>query len=207
MLSFAIKYRTAIDAMTVDKSLKLRKYELETEEWAIAEDLVSILVEFKNATIFFSQDSAGVAAIIPAMDRLTSYLNHQTGKAYPPSLTAAMKLAHKKMNRYYSLTDSSTVYRIAMVLHPGMKLEYFRNQKWETEWVEEAERLVREEYVAKYEKAPAESPISTKDMKKTCEFASIGDLSVTSAPRISEIQDYLNSSVENVKDPLKWWTV
>jgi hypothetical protein len=44
MLSFAIKYRTAIDAMTADKSLKLRKYELETEEWTIAEDLVTVLL-------------------------------------------------------------------------------------------------------------------------------------------------------------------
>jgi len=44
MLSFAIKYRAAIDAMTADKSLKLRKFELETEEWAIADDLVAILL-------------------------------------------------------------------------------------------------------------------------------------------------------------------
>jgi hypothetical protein len=44
MLSFAVKYRSAIDAMTADKSLKLRNYELETEEWAIAEDLVVILL-------------------------------------------------------------------------------------------------------------------------------------------------------------------
>src|SRR3984885_8697185 len=44
MLSFAIRYRAAIDAMTADKSLKLWKFELETEEWAIAEDLVSVLL-------------------------------------------------------------------------------------------------------------------------------------------------------------------
>jgi len=44
MLCFAIKYRAAIDAMTADKSLKLRKFELETEEWAITDDLVAILL-------------------------------------------------------------------------------------------------------------------------------------------------------------------
>jgi hypothetical protein len=53
-----------------------------------------------------------------------------------------MKLARKKMNYYYLLTDSLTVYHIAIVLHPGMKLEYFHNQKWEAEWVEETECLV-----------------------------------------------------------------
>jgi len=36
ILNFAIKYRTVIDAMTADKSLKLRRFELEMEEWAIA---------------------------------------------------------------------------------------------------------------------------------------------------------------------------
>jgi len=44
MLSFIIRYRAAIDAMTVDKSLKLRQFELETEEWAIAKDLITILL-------------------------------------------------------------------------------------------------------------------------------------------------------------------
>ena len=43
MLSFAVKYRTVIDAMTADKILKLRKFELEDEEWTIIEDLVAIL--------------------------------------------------------------------------------------------------------------------------------------------------------------------
>jgi hypothetical protein len=92
--------------------------------------------------LFFSQDSAGVAAIIPTMDRITTNLNNQTGKVYHPSLMAAMKLVRKKMDRYYSLTDSSDVYHIAMVLHPGMKLEYFRTQKWKGEWIEQADTLV-----------------------------------------------------------------
>jgi hypothetical protein len=43
MLSFAIKYCQVIDAMTADKSLKLRKFELDHEEWGIAEDLVAVL--------------------------------------------------------------------------------------------------------------------------------------------------------------------
>lgn len=43
MLSFALTYRTVIDAMTADKSLKLRKFELEDEEWVIVGDLVERL--------------------------------------------------------------------------------------------------------------------------------------------------------------------
>jgi hypothetical protein len=38
------------------------------------------------------------------------------------------------------------------VLHPGLKLEYFRLQHWEDDWIEAAENLTREEYINKYEK-------------------------------------------------------
>jgi len=44
MLSFAVKYHKAIDAMTANKSLKLQKFKLEMEEWAITEDLVTVLL-------------------------------------------------------------------------------------------------------------------------------------------------------------------
>jgi hypothetical protein len=76
------------------------------------------------------------------MDRLISNLNHQTGKVYHPSLIAAMKLAHKKIDQYYLLTDSSHIYRITMILHPGIKLDYFCNQKWEEDWIEKAKTLI-----------------------------------------------------------------
>ena len=43
MMIFAIKYRKPIDSITADKSLKLRKYELDNEGWNIIEQLISVL--------------------------------------------------------------------------------------------------------------------------------------------------------------------
>ncbi|KAH9935427.1 uncharacterized protein B0H18DRAFT_868666, partial [Fomitopsis serialis] len=43
MSKFALEYRSTIDAITADKSLKLRKYELDKEEWLIVEELNVIL--------------------------------------------------------------------------------------------------------------------------------------------------------------------
>lgn len=43
MLQFALKYRPAIDAITAKKTLKLRRYELQDDEWKIVGDLVSVL--------------------------------------------------------------------------------------------------------------------------------------------------------------------
>src|SRR5882724_1392417 len=90
-----------------------------------------------------------------------------------------------------------------MVLHPGMKLEYFCNKNWKEEWIDEAERLIEQ-----YEKEADEAspmPSTSSNMNSDGGFASFGDLSVTTAPHASEIQKYLNHPVENVKDPLKWW--
>jgi hypothetical protein len=64
--------------------------------------------------MFFSQDAASIAAVIPAMDKLDNHLNPQAKRQYHPAIIAAMKLAHKKINHYYSLTDLSAMYRIAM---------------------------------------------------------------------------------------------
>jgi len=43
MMKFVLAYREAIDMITADKGLKLRRYELDNDDWVIIKDLVSIL--------------------------------------------------------------------------------------------------------------------------------------------------------------------
>jgi hypothetical protein len=50
MLNFAIDYRAAIDAITSNRDLNLRKYELEDNEWVIAVNLRDTL---KVCTVLF----------------------------------------------------------------------------------------------------------------------------------------------------------
>jgi hypothetical protein len=100
MLRFVLTYRKAIDQVTTDKDLKLRKYELHNNGWVIVGDLISVLEKYKKATVFFSQDG--------------EHLNPAMQKLYHLAIQAAMKLAHKKLNWYYSMTDLSSAYWIAM---------------------------------------------------------------------------------------------
>ena len=147
------------------QGLKLRKYELDNSDWSIIRDLVVVLQvrllslhyaliyanaiffqQYKKATLFFSSNTASIAAVIPAIDWLHNTLNPKTKKQYHPSILVTMKLAQKKLDQYYSRTDLSSIYRIAMgkviasdfwclltisltVLHPGLKLEYFRQRE------------------------------------------------------------------------------
>ena len=43
MLVFAIQYRSALEAITGDRNLTLRSYELDDEEWHLVEHLSKVL--------------------------------------------------------------------------------------------------------------------------------------------------------------------
>ncbi|OAV97358.1 hypothetical protein PTTG_07213 [Puccinia triticina 1-1 BBBD Race 1] len=92
----------------------------------------------------------------------------------------------KLTNKYYSLTDSSPIYRISIcdyfsfffqphfsftnpiifaVLHPSFKDEYFKLALWEPKWISKAIRLAREMWTLFYKPQqqpnPVTAPIST----------------------------------------------
>jgi hypothetical protein len=142
------------------------------------------------------------------MDKLDKRLNSQSKQAYHPSIHVAMTLAQKKMNRYYSLTDLSDVYRIAMVLHPGLKLEYFKQRGWEPEWIEVAEELTCERFMARYRDVDGgtdEAIEERSNAEDSSAFSDFANISVTQSviPKATELDEYLCLPVENVKDPLK----
>jgi hypothetical protein len=104
--------------------------------------------------------------VIPTMDHIdtvftSSVVNSQVLEG---PIQTALHLAKKTLNRYYSLTDMSETYHIAMgtfcvsfflyylfsyhlvVLHPCHKLEYFKAARWEDEWIATAHSIVHNTY-------------------------------------------------------------
>ncbi|KAF7761164.1 hypothetical protein Agabi119p4_10573 [Agaricus bisporus var. burnettii] len=138
----------AIDALTSERSLKLRAYEMDSEEWEIATELCKVLKIFKDATLFFSKASTStITAVIPAMDHFDEVLT-TTGDspAVPPSIRVTIHQGLQTLNRYYNKTDHSKIYRVAMVLDPHYKMAYFRRLKWEEDWIKTAVDLVKTEF-------------------------------------------------------------
>lgn len=108
--------------------------------------------------------------VIPLIDTITTLLDktiNDPGKH--ASIRHAANTALAVLNKYYSFTDNTCVYRIAMrklafivcsccgtnsyillVLHPAFKVYYFYTKNWEAEWIEEALRLVHEEWRLHY---------------------------------------------------------
>ena len=137
MLEFAVKYAKAVDKLTSDHALKLRKYEVDPGEWILAGQLCDVLKVpfhmpravtylqlltfprhqvFKDATNYFSKKAtSNITAVIPVMDHFDQVLTSTMISAkYSAGIRAAIRIGKQTLNRYYSLTDASEIYRIAM---------------------------------------------------------------------------------------------
>ena len=65
--------------------------------------------------MYFSHSTPTLAMVIPAMDHIDETVTSQSiDSDYEPAIHAALGLAKRVLNRYYSATDHSEVYRIAM---------------------------------------------------------------------------------------------
>ncbi|KAG2085570.1 uncharacterized protein F5147DRAFT_588943 [Suillus discolor] len=158
MLDFAIEYQQALDVFTGDCKFGLRKFELSEKEWKIATQLCDTLAILKDATTYFSRATPNLATVIPAMDHIDESLTtHSFDQNLNSAIHAALTMGKKTLDRYYSLTDSSQTYRIAMVLHPRHKLSYFKTAGWEAEWIQTASDLVRHEFDFAYADMPTGS--------------------------------------------------
>ena len=111
-----------------------------------------------------------------------------------------------------------------LVLHPCHKLKYFENVGWEESWATTAKGIVRAEFNRKYASmGVAECPESQEVylhsnqilffihlfLKESSSTNIFDNLPALSAPSKSTLRDdldrYLNTDPEDVKDPLQWW--
>lgn len=99
--------------------------------------------------------------VISVIDKLTAFLDKiASDVSLPLGVRAAALNGLKILNKYYSKTDESIMYRAAMselllslaldasdfitVLHPKKKLTYFRDNGWLPDWIESACAVVVE---------------------------------------------------------------
>ncbi|KAG2340588.1 hypothetical protein BDR05DRAFT_850307, partial [Suillus weaverae] len=120
-----------------NKNMDLQDYELSGKERELAQQLCNVLKILKDATLFFSQSTLNLATVISAMDMIDRKLttDSMTHTYEPLAIQASLGLAKKTLNCYYSMTNWSKVYQIAMVLHPQHKLSYFKEARWGAEWI------------------------------------------------------------------------
>ncbi|KAF8992024.1 hypothetical protein BDZ89DRAFT_898258, partial [Hymenopellis radicata] len=146
MLTAAIQYKRVIRDITGEDALL--DYSMMAGEWTALENLCEVL---GDATTYFSREDANLATVIPAMDKLDAMLatavvrkrGDESDVVLAAPMRAAVLVAKDTLNKYYSLSDESEVYRIALVLHPKHKTGYFDDHNWPVDWKTDANALIR----------------------------------------------------------------
>ncbi|KAH9470965.1 hypothetical protein Pst134EA_004875 [Puccinia striiformis f. sp. tritici] len=119
-----------------------RQHHIDQSDLDLARDLAEVLQPFYEITFQVStQGAARISQVVVFIDQVTSHLSTAVSNkedGYPPALRNACRAGLQLTNKYYTLTDCSPLYRVAMVFHPSFKDEYFKLAKWEPEWINEA---------------------------------------------------------------------
>ncbi|KAJ6599528.1 hypothetical protein B0H10DRAFT_1825407 [Mycena sp. CBHHK59/15] len=150
MIVAALKYCCAYREFTMDETNGLISHVLTAAEWQVLEDLWDILCSFKDATFFFSRDSATLATVIPAMDKIdsllaTAVLKRPGGdRSFSAPIKAALLKSKHTLNRYYALAYYSRIYRIALILHPHYKIGYLEDNDWELNDIKDAKQELQD---------------------------------------------------------------
>ncbi|RDB18255.1 putative AC transposase [Hypsizygus marmoreus] len=145
------------------------------------------------------------------MDYLDSQLASQAiNPIYSTAIQAAVTVGKKLLNSYYDKTDHSEIYRIAMILHPQFKLNYFKRAGWEPEWIDTARGIIQDEFARAYADIEVEIGEQVSLKLSTSHSTNIFDnLPLLSPPVASELHNelhvYLGTNIEVVEDPLQWW--
>jgi hypothetical protein len=97
-----------------------RNYHIQQEDFDLAADLVQLLLPFYKITLQLStKASAWISDVVVMIDQIKSNLAAVIAKEdpegdHPPALRNACRAGLCITNKYYSLTDCSPLYRIAM---------------------------------------------------------------------------------------------
>jgi hypothetical protein len=204
MIWAAVKQRERIDAF-VAKTLKLEEDALSEQDWQDLKDMLALLEPFKEVTMIGQEKGSrygSIASTLWAFDILLESLEKakERIKSTENTFRKAIERAWSLLDKYYHLTDQSTVHIFAMMLDPWMKLEYFE-RKWPREWVDDAKVKIHQfynQYTISNQDTSDKTP-STETVKKSDDTA-INNL----GPGRLDIDSWLFGDIDNVdKDELE----
>ncbi|KAH9457455.1 hypothetical protein Pst134EA_021331 [Puccinia striiformis f. sp. tritici] len=125
-----------------------QEYHINQDNLKLAKDLVEVLQPFYKITLQVSTPGAArISDIVVFINQITGHLSlaiSDQRDGYPPALRNACRGGLQLTNKYYTLTNCSPLYRVAMVLHPLFEDKYFKLAKWKPKWINKAIRLTRE---------------------------------------------------------------
>ncbi|PLW07060.1 hypothetical protein PCANC_25377 [Puccinia coronata f. sp. avenae] len=180
---------------------------------------VTLAKPFYKITLQVSiRGAARISDIVVFIDQITNHLSsciYDKQAEYPAALRNACHAGIQLTNKYYTLTDCSPLYRVAMVLHPLFKDEYFKIAKWPPQWIDEAIRLTCKMWETYYKLPPVPTnnqPPSSSTRPQTGVLAGLASASeargasTSTDPLTTWLSGGLSLTSEGQPvNPLKWW--
>ncbi|KAH9443773.1 hypothetical protein Pst134EB_026167 [Puccinia striiformis f. sp. tritici] len=167
-------------------------YHITDADITLANDLAEILQPFYEINLqVLIKGSARLADVVVFIDQITSHLSSAISDeqhAYPPALRNACRGGLQLTNKYYTLTDCSPLYRVAMD-------QYFKLAKWDQEWIDEAIWLTHEMWETNYKPSAQPPPSKEANPRPKPQTGVLAQLSGASEA----------CAGNNLTDPLNMW--
>ncbi|CAB4495891.1 unnamed protein product [Rhizophagus irregularis] len=155
MLVRARKLKEPLNILSNSDS-NLRPFTINEDEWINLLEIEELLKYFAKATKQICGETyPTLSYVIPIYNILLNKLEdfRDTPNRFENGKEAAIN-AINKLKIYYNKTDS-TLYAVSLILDPRLKVEYMKDNEWETQWVDRTKKTVSELYITLY--APQET--------------------------------------------------
>jgi len=134
MLRIALKIAPAIDAYAKKWRVDLNDDYLSPDDWELLQKIMSFLQPFYRATMETQGHNATIDLVLWTMDILVDHF--ETSMALYASNTWLCNRISKSwevFDKYYNKTDETSVYAMAIILHPARRTHYIR-KFWKKQW-------------------------------------------------------------------------
>ncbi|KAG1821484.1 hypothetical protein EV424DRAFT_1272293, partial [Suillus variegatus] len=148
-----VSFEKAIKLFTSQEANGLQMYALTTTQWKLAKQLIPVLEIFDDLTNRFSQAEVPlVYEVIPMLEKLEHMMVEVSRDVELSAIVRIAALAALEViGKYYALTDDNEVYRIAIIMCPDKKLEWFiKNADWHEADKIEARRVATQRWLETY---------------------------------------------------------
>ncbi|KAJ7609620.1 hypothetical protein FB45DRAFT_347701 [Roridomyces roridus] len=134
----------AVDKLIQNPNLKLGGYAFNKRQGKLALELETLLEVIDiPSQMFQSKNRPLITEVLPYMDDLDYMLNNITEAHDLCDTTRVAACAGLRvLRKYFALLDECEAYRIAIVMCPDRKLQWFRGRKWDDAQIADLRSLV-----------------------------------------------------------------
>ncbi len=143
----AVEKKDQLNAFCIKHYKDLSSDILSGPDWEIIELTEQFLQPFHQATLSQQANWSSIEQVLLNMEILLKH--YETSKQEfieNAHLTRCIEMGWLVLEGYYTKSDSSPAYAMALLLHPSRRLEYIRTI-WKHEWWEAIEHSVRQLWV------------------------------------------------------------